>query len=344
MKRIIKIGTRESALALFQAEKVKSLLEKMSISAILVIMKSEGDIDLKTPLYAMGVQGIFTKTLDTALLNERIDIAVHSQKDVPVQVAQGLYEAAILERDAYHDILVYNDNADFLIHEKGIATIATSSVRRQAQWRNRYPNHHVENLRGNVNTRLQKLKDSAWNGAIFAAAGLERIGIRPPNSLDLSWMLPAPAQGAIAVYCRENDPEIREICQQFNHAETALCTHLERQFLKTLMGGCSAPIAALATLHNDILTFKGCVLSRDGSTKIDVERYAYVDKAADIALQSAYEILENGGKDVIEDSKKALKGFQKWRKPPCFSQHTPLFKKENVAFEANLSQLKLAYQ
>lgn len=305
MKKVIRIGTRDSALAIFQAEKVKTLLENLSVSATLVMMKSEGDLDLKTPLYAMGVQGIFTKTLDSALLNNRIDIAVHSQKDVPVQAAKELYEAAVLPRDAYHDIVVFNGSPDFLQDVYGMATIATSSVRRQAQWWHRYPHHRIENLRGNINTRLQKLKDSKWNGAIFAAAGLERINIRPSNSVDLDWMLPAPAQGAIAIYCRDSDTDIKKICQQLNHTETALCTQLERQFLKILMGGCSAPIAALATLTDDIITFKGCVLSRDGRTKIDTEHHTHVNKLADLARLAAQDIWKNGGKRLIDNSKKS---------------------------------------
>ncbi len=302
VKKIVRIGTRDSALAIFQAEKVKTLLENLSISATLVMIKSEGDLDLKTPLYAMGVQGIFTKTLDIALLNNRIDLAVHSQKDVPVEVARGLCEIAVLKRDAYHDILVYNDTSDFMQDTCGLATIATSSVRRQAQWTHRYPHHKIENLRGNVNTRLQTLKNSGWNGAIFAAAGLERIDIRPDNSIDLDWMLPAPAQGAIAIYCREEDTDIKDICQQLNHAETALCTQLERQFLKILMGGCSAPIAALATLTDDIITFKGCILSRDGQIKIDTLLQVHKNNSTDLAQLAAKDIWENGGRRLIDYS------------------------------------------
>ncbi|MEK7199500.1 MAG: hydroxymethylbilane synthase, partial [Bacteroidota bacterium] len=210
MRRLIRIGTRESQLAIWQATEVKEQLAKQGFLAGLVPIKSEGDIDLCTPLYQMGVQGVFTRSLDAAILNNKIDIAVHSMKDVPIQLARGIVQSAVLKRASHKDILVHTRNTVFLDDFRSVAHIATSSVRRRAQWLNRYPDHIIENIRGNVNTRLQKLKDSHWQGAIFAAAGLERIQLRPENSIDLNWMLPAPAQGAILVVCRENDFYCRE--------------------------------------------------------------------------------------------------------------------------------------
>ncbi|HTD93923.1 MAG TPA: hydroxymethylbilane synthase, partial [Chitinophagaceae bacterium] len=204
MPGIIRIGTRESQLAVWQATRVSELLSHQGHHSELVYIKSEGDTDLVTPLYEMGVQGIFTKSLDIALLQGRIDLAVHSMKDVPVVLPLGLVQVAVLKRGSYKDILVTRpdrstkDSADPL-------RIATSSIRRKAQWLNRYPGSQIENLRGNVNTRLKKLAESDWDGAIFAAAGLERIGLRPDNSTDLDWMLPAPAQGAIMVVGRMED-------------------------------------------------------------------------------------------------------------------------------------------
>src|SRR5438045_1616543 len=216
MKQPLKIGTRESELAVWQATQVQTLLNENGVSSELVYIKSEGDVDTVTPLYELGVQGIFTKTLDAALLNKKIDIAVHSMKDVPTQLAIGIRQAAVLKRASYKDILVYKGDKDFLENKNSAATIATSSIRRIAQWLNRYPNHSIENLRGNVNTRLKKVGENNWNGAIFAAAGLERINLRPENSVDLDWMLPAPAQGAIMVVCREDDPVSFEACKNFN--------------------------------------------------------------------------------------------------------------------------------
>ena len=169
---MIKIGTRESQLAVWQARLVQNLLQENGTASELVYIKSEGDIDTITPLYELGVQGIFTKTLDAALLSHRIDIAVHSMKDVPTMPAEGIKQAAVLERASFKDILVYKNDPSFLEDKNSVATIATSSIRRKAQWLHRYPNHLIENLRGNVNTRLRKVSEHNWNGAIFAAAGL----------------------------------------------------------------------------------------------------------------------------------------------------------------------------
>src|ERR1700710_2186482 len=179
MQKMIRIGTRESQLAVWQATQVKDLLEQQGAAAELVYIKSEGDVDLKTPLYEMGVQGIFTRNLDIALLNHSIDLAVHSMKDVPTQLPEGLIQAAVLKRGPVHDLLVLKNNKDFLGQKEYIAHIATSSTRRKAQWLHKYPRHEIHNLRGNVNTRLRKLGEEDWDAAIFALAGLERIGLRP---------------------------------------------------------------------------------------------------------------------------------------------------------------------
>src|SRR3954447_7830158 len=245
MNSVLRIGTRDSQLAVWQASLVKEELAKHNMKSELVFIKTEGDVDLVTPLYEIGVQGIFTKTLDAALLNHRIDIAVHSMKDVPTQLAKGISQAAVLSRASYKDILVYKSKAIIetwqltklvLNSPLGVGgTIATSSIRRKAQWLHRYPNHTIENLRGNINTRLKKIDEHNWNGAIFAAAGLERIQLRPGNAIELDWMLPAPAQGAIMIVCRTEDDKTKEVCSTLNHEPTALCTKIERDFLKTLM-------------------------------------------------------------------------------------------------------------
>src|SRR6478752_7363780 len=272
MNKVLRIGTRESELAVWQATLVQKTFAQHGISSELVYIKSEGDIDLVTPLYAIGVQGIFTKTLDAALLTGRIDIAVHSMKDVPTQMAQGIVQAAVLKRASQVDVLVYKNNPDFMEDQQSVAVIASSSVRRIAQWLNRYPNHQIENLRGNVNTRMQKVANSNWNGAIFAAAGIERIGLRPANAIDLNWMLPAPAQGAIMVVCREEDKAVLEQCALLNDVNTAMCTKVERDFLRALMGGCSTPIGALAQIEGGDLLFKGNILSPDGTQKATIEK------------------------------------------------------------------------
>src|SRR4051812_40986284 len=263
--KILRIGTRESQLAVWQATQVKTLLADHGYEAELVYIKSDGDIDLQTPLYEIGVQGIFTRSLDIALLNNRIDLAVHSMKDVPTQLPRGIVQSAVLKRASYKDLLVYKKDILFINNPDSIGVIATSSIRRKAQWLNRYPNHTIENLRGNVNTRLRKVAESDWNGAIFAAAGLERINLRPEKSIELDWMIPAPAQGAIVVVCRDQDIFSFEACQDFDDSDTALCTKIEKDFLRTLMGGCSTPISALAEIKNERLNFKGNIFTVDGT-------------------------------------------------------------------------------
>jgi hydroxymethylbilane synthase len=306
----IRIGTRESQLAVWQATHVKELLAQHGIESELVFIKSEGDIDLITPLYDIGVQGIFTRSLDAALLNNRIDVAVHSMKDVPVQLAQGIRQVAVLKRASHKDILVPHPDlidAD-KIFSRGIeAIIATSSIRRISQWSHRYPHHKIENLRGNVNTRLKKLKESNWHGAIFAAAGLERIGLRPENATDLDWMLPAPAQGAIMIVCMETDDHTFESCQSLNHEETALCTKIERDFLSALLGGCSTPISALAEIKNGEVYFKGNILSPDGKKILECSAIERLKDANEMGTKAATTILKNGGQSILDKLKNATK-------------------------------------
>jgi hydroxymethylbilane synthase len=283
----------------WQAEQVLNYFTFIHQPAELVYIKSEGDTDLITPLYAMGVQGVFSRTLDAALLNDRIDIAVHSMKDVPVQLAQGIVQAAVLPRASYKDILVYKSNADFLSDESYAGVIATSSIRRKAQWLSRYPNYRVENLRGNVNTRLRKVEESNWDGAIFAAAGLERIGVRPANSVDLDWMLPAPAQGAILVVCRTKDEGLKESTSGLNDSLTALCVKIEREFLRTLQGGCTAPVSAHAQYCDGRIYFKGSIFSVDGKEKVLVEQSCEINNAQHFGVTAGEYVWNNGGREIV---------------------------------------------
>lgn len=308
MKEVIKIGTRESQLAVWQARLVQNLLLKNDVACELVYIKSEGDVDTVTPLYELGVQGIFTKTLDAALLNHRIDIAVHSMKDVPTKMAEGIKQAAVLERASYKDILVYKNDPSFLQDKNTIATIATSSIRRMAQWLHRYPNHTIENLRGNVNTRLRKLDKHNWNGAIFAAAGLERIDLRPETSVDLDWMLPSPAQGAIIIVCRVDDDEVYNVCNVLNDGNTALCTKIEKDFLRALSGGCSTPISGLAELKDDKIIFKGNICSTDGRQIIEIEKESVDKDAGELGFNAGNELLQNEEvQKIIAEIKNAKK-------------------------------------
>jgi hydroxymethylbilane synthase len=300
METLIKIGTRESQLAVWQATLVMTLLEKQGLKAELVYIKSEGDVDLKTPLYEMGVRGIFTRSLDIALLEGKIDIAVHSMKDVPTQMPIGIRQAAVLKRGPVNDLLVFKTTGEFLNKENYTAHIATSSIRRRAQWLHRYPNHELHNLRGNVNTRLKKLQGENWDGAIFAQAGIERINLRPDNSMVIDWMLPAPAQGAIMVVCRKEDEFTSGCCGHFNDSDTALCTKIERDFLKTLLGGCSTPISALAEIINGSICFRGNILSPDGKNKVAVEKMVAVKDAGETGINAAKELLIMGGQQIAD--------------------------------------------
>ena len=296
MSKRIRIGTRDSELALWQAKSVQSQLKSLGHEAALVAVKSTGDLVLNKPIYELGISGVFTRTLDIALLNEEIDIAVHSLKDVPTTLPKGIVQAAVLKRGNVRDTLVFKNNEEFLAQRQ--AVIATGSLRRKAQWLNRYPTHSIEGIRGNVNTRLQKLSDSkTWNGAIFAAAGLGRIGLTPENAVNLKWMVPAPAQGAIVMVCLESETEVLEACGALNHEETEICTNMERLFLKELEGGCSAPIGALAFIKNEEVHFHGIILSEDGSKKVEAKRSAPLGKHQSLVKECLAFIVERGGKN-----------------------------------------------
>jgi hydroxymethylbilane synthase len=302
MSKIIRIGTRDSELALWQAKIVQSLLENAGHKTELVPVKSTGDLVLDKPLYELGITGIFTRTLDIAMLNHDIDIAVHSLKDVPTILPKGIVQAAVLKRGNVNDTLVFKDNEEFLGAKEAI--IATGSLRRRAQWLNRFPTHTIVDLRGNVNSRLQKLEDNDhWNGAIFAAAGIGRIGVRPEEAVNLDWMVPAPAQGAIMITALEEDEFVRAACAELNHEETEICTTIEREFLNKLEGGCTAPIGALAYIKDEEINFKGVLLSTDGSKRIDVTRVQKLGEHHDIAQFCADFIIERGGKRLMDTIK-----------------------------------------
>lgn len=305
-EKTIRIGTRDSELALWQAHTVQKQLNDLGYKTEIIAVKSQGDIILDKPLYELGITGIFTKTLDIAMINGQVDIAVHSMKDVPTALPIGIVQAAVLERANILDILVHKGNLDFL-ESNGI--IATGSLRRQAMWWNKYPNHNVVDLRGNVNTRMQKLQENDWNGAVFAAAGLERINLKPDNFINLDWMIPAPAQGAMVVVAMAEDEFTLDALSQLNHIETEICTYIERQFLKTLEGGCTAPIGAIATYNEkeDTIDFKGVLLSIDGKQKLEIEKIVDISEWKKLGFNAAQEILNNGGTELMAQIKKQLK-------------------------------------
>ncbi len=302
MNKVIRIGTRDSQLALWQAHTVENQLQALGYKTQIVPVKSIGDLKLDTPLYELGITGIFTKTLDVAMLNNTVDIAVHSLKDVPTALPKGIVQAAVLKRASTLDILVTKEVVDY----KMPLTIATGSLRRKAQWLHKYPTHTVVDLRGNVNTRLQKLQDNSWQGAIFAKAGLERIDVLPSRYTSLDWMTPAPAQGAMTIVALEKDPFCIEATQKLNDTPSQICTQIERDFLRTLEGGCTAPIGALAKIEGDTIQFKGCLLSLDGTKKIVIEKTISLQFAAKAGDAIAKEVLQKGGDVLLKEIKAAM--------------------------------------
>ncbi len=295
----IRIGTRESALALFQAKAVKAKLHQLGIESEIIEIISDGDVDLVTPLYEMGIQGIFTKSLDAALLQNKIDIAVHSCKDIPTKLAKGLSINAILERSSPFDCLVLPKAKNTIAFDNE-CVIATSSLRRKSQWLHRYPHHTTENLRGNIQTRLKKLDEANWDGALFAQAALDRLGVSSHHYITLDWMLPAPAQGAIAVVGREGDHAVEKMSVLINHEPTKWCVSVERDFLAALQGGCAVPIAAHAVIQNNQLLFKGNIFSLDAKEKCQVELSFDTSLASEAGLVAAKEILKQGGERIVK--------------------------------------------
>lgn len=288
----IRIGTRDSILATWQAEHVAAGLQKNGYKTELVFIKTEGDQVLDTPLPMLGGKGVFTKALDDALLNNEVDIAVHSFKDIPTSTPDGLEVIAILEREDPRDVIVGRTSPEFMDDENYEAVIATSSHRRGGQWLNKFPNHKLTDIRGNVHTRLRKLNENEWDGAIFAAAGLKRVGFEANISRYLDWMVPAPAQGAVAVMGRADKPAIHRALSQLHHSETALCTRIERRFLQVLEGGCSAPLGAYAQVMNDTVLFKGVLTSLSGQEREEISMNISVERSASMGDRAAESLME----------------------------------------------------
>jgi len=300
--RIIKIASRTSKLALWQTELVKLRLEARGFTCEIVSMESTGDLQLTQPIYALGISGVFTKQLDAALLNKQADIAVHSLKDVPTQLAEGLVISAVLERGPWQDLVIVKHPAVLEDHLSW-ATIASGSLRRRGQWLAKYPNHHLTGIRGNVQTRLRKFAETEeMDAVIFAKAGLERLGLIPENAVVLDWMIPAPAQGIIGIACREEDKEMQEILSGINHQETFIAGSVERQFMKTMMGGCSVPISAHAEISGSELEFLGAMHSFDGKRSFEVHRVMLVSEWQDAGKIAAEKLLQKpGAAELIEE-------------------------------------------
>jgi len=295
---MLKIGTRKSTLALWQANKVADELRSHGVESELVEIESFGDKVQDIPLDKLGDKGVFTKALDEALLTGEIDVAVHSLKDVPTVLPEGLILAAVLERGNPLDVLV----RPVQTKETNKRILATGSIRRKAFWLNRYPDDEVVGLRGNVPTRLNKVDSNEWHGAVFASAGLERIGYADRITEVLDWMIPAPSQGIVGIVCKEGS-ETEPILDRIDHRVSHLCGSVERAFLNELEAGCSSPVGAHAQVEGQTLSFKGAVLSLDGTERLDIERTIPVEEAGtDLGRKWALILKREGAEKLLEQS------------------------------------------
>lgn len=267
MRRTVKIGTRQSPLALWQAEHIAALLgsRNPSCAFVLVPMRTKGDKLLDVPLAKIGDKGLFTKELEIALLEGEIDLAVHSMKDLPTLLPPGLCIGAVTRREDPRDALISRQGKSFSDLPRG-AIIGTSSLRRRAQLLHARPDLNLTDLRGNIDTRLKRLDQGDFTAVILAAAGIERLGLgkRITERLDYSISLPAIGQGALGLEIRDNDEEIAQIISSANDEETACCIRVERDFLRTLEGGCQIPIGAIAEAQGDKIFLRGMAASLDG--------------------------------------------------------------------------------
>ena len=299
----LKIGTRNSPLALWQAQEVESKLKTLGFETEIVPIISSGDKNLNQPLYALGITGVFTKDLDIALLNKEIDIAVHSLKDVPTQLPYNIQISAVLERDFPEDVLVRNDDSEPLDIE--VLKIATSSLRRRAFWLKEFPETEFADIRGNVQTRLKKLDDGIANATIFSLAGIKRMNLDITYE-QIPFLLQAPSQGVVAIASLSDNDKLNERLKTISHKETEICVTIEREFLKTLEGGCTAPIGAKAEVLDGQIRFIGRLCSLDGKNCIETDEIFDWNDSENFGEKIALKVLENGGKELMEEIRKSL--------------------------------------
>lgn len=297
------IGTRGSKLALWQANHIKSLIESTHhIEVELKIIKTTGDKILDTPLAKIGGKGLFVKEIEEELLNKKVDIAVHSMKDVPVELPNGLEVGVFPVREEPYDafLSVKYNSLDEL--PEG-AIIGTSSLRRKIQLMRKYPNLVIKDLRGNVDTRIRKLTEGQYDAIILAKAGLKRLGLlkHVKQTIDDTLMIPAVCQGTLGIEYREDDQDVQKVISFLNHEETVFRTKAERAFLKRLEGGCQVPLGCIANLDGDRLILKGFLANLDGTKYIYEEIEGDKTDAVKLGLKLAENILGKGGKEIIKE-------------------------------------------
>jgi hydroxymethylbilane synthase len=300
----LRIATRKSPLAMWQAEHVAAALRAVHKGLVVEIlgMSTQGDRILDTPLAKIGGKGLFVKELEQRMLDREADIAVHSMKDVPVELPDGLHLAAILEREDPRDAFVSERFAELSELPEG-ARVGTSSLRRQCQLADRRPDLEILPLRGNVNTRLRKLDDGEYDAIILATAGLVRLGMgeRIRSHLDPDDSLPAIGQGAIGIECRSDDARVNELLQPLHHVDTADCVGAERALNARLEGGCQVPIGGHAVLEDDTLYLRGLVGTVDGSEIVRSAERASRAEAVALGRRVADDLLAHGARAILRD-------------------------------------------
>ncbi|MDA3895856.1 MAG: hydroxymethylbilane synthase [Desulfobacteraceae bacterium] len=303
MKSNITIGTRGSALALWQAEWVKTAIinNDPSISVNLEIIKTKGDKILDVPLAKVGGKGLFVKEIEEALLNGHIDLAVHSMKDMPAEIPDGLHIGAVPERETPNDVLISKNNLPLSKLPVG-AKIGTSSLRRSSQLLYLRPDFVIEPLRGNLGTRIKKLKTEGLDAIVLAAAGVKRLNMEDNISeyIDLEALLPAVGQGALCIESRKNDPDINKILSKLDHTVTHQVITGERAFLHRLEGGCQVPMAAYGTINDTELTITGIVAEIDGSKIIKQIVTGPVADAEKIGIELAERLIDMGAREILD--------------------------------------------
>jgi hydroxymethylbilane synthase len=303
MKSLLRIATRKSPLAVWQAEHVAEGLRRLhpDLTVELVTMTTQGDRILDAPLARIGGKGLFVKELEVALLEDRADIAVHSVKDVPMELPDHLVLPVILEREDPLDAFVSNDFADLDALPEG-ARVGSSSLRRQCQLRARRPDLVINDLRGNVNTRLGRLDAGDFHAILLAAAGLKRLGFdkRIRTRLDPEASLPAVGQGAIAIECREGDDAVLDLISALNHGDTHERVAAERAFNRRLEGGCQVPLAAHAVLEGETLHLRGLVGAVDGSRILRSEVRGPRAEGSALGISLAESLLDQGAGELLK--------------------------------------------
>jgi hydroxymethylbilane synthase len=301
--RAVRLGTRGSALALWQANWTKNELETRwpGLRVELIPIKTTGDKIIDVPLAKIGGKGLFTKEIDEALLDSRIDLAVHSMKDVPFQLLDGIEFGAIPEREDPRDAFI--SNGPGIQDLKPGASIGTSSLRRQVQLRHGFPALNLVTLRGNVDTRLRRLGSGDFDGIVLAVAGLKRLGHseRVTQILDDDIMLSAAGQGALAIVCRSSDDQTRQLLQVLDHAPTSIAVSAERGLLRALGGSCQVPIAGRAVLTGDTLSIKGLVADLSGDRVIQYQMSGVPDRALQLGMQLGEKLLSMGAGEILAE-------------------------------------------